>query len=207
MPKVSEEQLEQRRKQILDAAITCFARKGFHETTMAEIAAEAGVSDTLAYRYFSGKDEIIDAAVKEWRNTTIVSADGAEELRGLLETLVTQNIGRFDEPESMRALMNVQFRSWAEALHDQGLRTEVVERWRHHVEVVEGLVVRAQEQGQIPSALDTKAMARVMLGAHYGLNVQAVLDPEVDLEKCADVMVSLVFGDPDGDEAGSEGRG
>lgn len=207
MPKVSEERLEQRRKQILDAAITCFARKGFHETTMAEIAAEAGVSDTLAYRYFSGKDEIIDAAVKEWRSTTIVSADGAEDLRGLLETLVTQNISRFDQPEAMRALMNVQFRSWAEALHDEGLRTEVVERWRHHVEVVEGLVVRAQEQGQIPSTLDTKAMARVMLGAHYGLNVQAVLDPEVDLVECARAMVSLVFGRYVVDEADSEGIG
>lgn len=204
MPKVSEEHLIQRRRQILDAAITCFARKGFSETTMAEIAAEAGVSDTLAYRYFRSKDEIIDAAVGEWKESSIVSTDGVEDLRGLLGRLVAQNIRRFEDLDAMKATMNVHFRSWAEAVHNEDLRGEVLERWRHHVQVVEGLVSRAQEQGQVSPSLDSRALARVMLGTHYGLNLQAVLDPQIDLKTCSEVMVSVIFGESAVDVADQE---
>jgi hypothetical protein len=33
-----------------------------------------------------------------------------------------------------------------------------------------------------------------MLGFHYGLNLQAVLDPDLDLEKCTEVMLAMTFG-------------
>jgi len=44
MPKVTDAHRESRRRQILDASIECFAREGFHRTSMAQIIAEAGVS-------------------------------------------------------------------------------------------------------------------------------------------------------------------
>ena len=44
MPKVSEEHLDARRRQIVDAAIVCFVRKGFHRATMQDICREAGLS-------------------------------------------------------------------------------------------------------------------------------------------------------------------
>src|SRR5215472_11312550 len=50
-----------RRAQIVDAAKQRFREGGFHATTMAEIAAQAGVSVGLLYRYFPSKDEIIQA--------------------------------------------------------------------------------------------------------------------------------------------------
>jgi AcrR family transcriptional regulator len=50
-----------RRAQILDAAKQRFREGGFHATTMADIAAQAGVSVGLLYRYFPSKDEIIRA--------------------------------------------------------------------------------------------------------------------------------------------------
>jgi AcrR family transcriptional regulator len=54
-----------RRRQVLDAAMHCFRRHGFHATSMAEIAAEAAMSVGHIYRYFAGKDEIIQAIVEE----------------------------------------------------------------------------------------------------------------------------------------------
>jgi len=62
-PKVTEAHLESRREQILDAAFTCFAHRGFHTTTMHEICAEAGLSAGAIYSYFSSKNEIIGATV------------------------------------------------------------------------------------------------------------------------------------------------
>ena len=54
MPKVSEEHRAARRRQILDAAARCFARDGFHRTSMQDIVRESGISAGLVYRYFAG---------------------------------------------------------------------------------------------------------------------------------------------------------
>src|SRR5918997_1478939 len=61
MPKVQPEYLETRRQQILDAAAACFSRRGFHQTTMQDICAEADLSPGAVYRYFRSKEEIIQA--------------------------------------------------------------------------------------------------------------------------------------------------
>ena len=50
-----------RRSQILDAALVCFAKRGFHQTSMHDISAEAGISVGLIYRYFENKEAVISA--------------------------------------------------------------------------------------------------------------------------------------------------
>ncbi len=53
-----------RRRQVLDAAGQCFRDHGFHGCSMAQIAAQSGMSVGHIYRYFAGKDEIIEAIVQ-----------------------------------------------------------------------------------------------------------------------------------------------
>ena len=56
MPKVSDAHVEARRQQILEAASACFARQGFHQTSVQDICKEAGLSAGAVYRYFPGKE-------------------------------------------------------------------------------------------------------------------------------------------------------
>lgn len=60
MPRVTQEHRDGRRRQILDAATMCFARKGFHATSMPDIFAEVGLSSGAVYRYFPSKQAIIE---------------------------------------------------------------------------------------------------------------------------------------------------
>ena len=165
---------------------------------MADIAAEAGVSDTLAYRYFEGKSDILETAVRRQGGLTVddvlSSEDGVEDLRVLVDMLVSANIRRFDDPQTMNATMQLRFTSWAEALHDDDIRAEVLKRWQHHCDLAETFIGRAQERGQISATLDPRAMARVMIAIHDGLNLQAALDPDVDLEACREVSMAMTFG-------------
>ena len=62
MPKVTEAHSAARRQQIIDAAYRCFARKGFHQSTMRDIYAEANLSPGAVYHYFDSKDAIIQAS-------------------------------------------------------------------------------------------------------------------------------------------------
>ena len=68
MPKVSEAHLAARRQQILDAALACFDRDGFHGASMQDIFEESGMSAGAVYRYFSSKEDIVEA-IAESRHT------------------------------------------------------------------------------------------------------------------------------------------
>jgi len=56
---------EEKRRQILDAAVRVFARSGFHTSRVGDIAEEAGVAHGLLYHYFSSKDEVLETIFRE----------------------------------------------------------------------------------------------------------------------------------------------
>jgi AcrR family transcriptional regulator len=66
MPKIAEETRAARRDQIIAAALACFARAGYHATTMADVAAQAGVSKGTPYLYFESKEALFIALHEEW---------------------------------------------------------------------------------------------------------------------------------------------
>src|SRR5260370_31791744 len=66
MPKIAEEVRAARRDQIVGAALACFARAGYHATTMADVAAQAGVSKGTPYLYFESKEALFLALHEEW---------------------------------------------------------------------------------------------------------------------------------------------
>jgi len=197
MPKVTEEHLEAKRKMILHAAIACFARDGFHKATMIDIAQMAGVSDGLAYRYFAGKDEIIREAVRLVSGpgeTVAVDAVDTDDAAAMLVLFLRSSFERFRIP-GRDTILRLRFRSWAEALDSEELRKEVVDRWEHHSAVTEPALTGAREQAMIPSHLDPRAVARVMLALHDGLDLQWSLDPSLDVDACRDVVMALLQGD------------
>jgi AcrR family transcriptional regulator len=70
-----------KRRMILDAAIRVFARQGFHNCRVADIAAEAGVAYGLVYHYFTSKDEILNELFAErWSLLLTASEEADREL-------------------------------------------------------------------------------------------------------------------------------
>src|SRR6202012_4992101 len=61
MPKVKPETLAARRGEILQAAETCFARQGFHQTTIQDVIRESGLSAGCIYSHFANKEELLQA--------------------------------------------------------------------------------------------------------------------------------------------------
>ena len=59
MPKLKPDTQRARREHILDAAEQCFARAGFHRTTMQDICRDAAVSPGALYVYFASKEDLI----------------------------------------------------------------------------------------------------------------------------------------------------
>ena len=65
MPRLTEATKQARRRQIIDAAFTCFTAKGYSNTSMSDIIKESGLSSGSIYSHFSGKSDILRATVQQ----------------------------------------------------------------------------------------------------------------------------------------------
>ena len=116
MPKVSEEYKEARRQEILDAAIRCFSRNGFHKTTMQDIYDESGLSPGAVYRYFKSKDDMIDlmcAGTAERDAEAFTAALDNGDTVASLHELATRFFGPLQHPETQN-LASMWVHVWAE---------------------------------------------------------------------------------------------
>ena len=182
MPKVSDAHLAARRAQILAAAAACFARDGFHRTSMQDIVRESGISAGLVYRYFTGKDEMIAAIVTQWHEEREAllrpphdEKDGAEALAAAYLTLLRS----LDGPESLDDLrLGVQV--WAEGVRDPRIR-ELVRGGMDGPRVAAADRIRAmRDSRRLPADLDPDALARVFIAVYQGLVLQTVTDDTLD---------------------------
>jgi AcrR family transcriptional regulator len=199
MPKVSEEYLEARRQEILDAAITCFTRNGFHKTSMDDICREAEVSPGALYRYFTSKEEIIEAAARKgteleltsWVEEEAARFDDFLELTELFTGFYFQVIEQRDE---FQMVIKLRLRAWAEALQNPEVKEEVLDRWEQRIGLSEQMVRRAQELGQINPDLDPGAVARVMQAIDDGFTLFWTINPDFDIWKFREAQLALYGG-------------
>jgi AcrR family transcriptional regulator len=117
MPKVSQSYLDARRAKIIDAATRCFAREGFHRTTMKDIVKQSKLSPGAIYNYFQSKEEIIEAIANERHareRRMVEDAKSQGTLEKVLGKIRDEFLGRIKDPkERLRRRVSIQL--WAEA--------------------------------------------------------------------------------------------
>jgi TetR/AcrR family fatty acid metabolism transcriptional regulator len=152
----------ERRQEILDAAVRVFARKGFHAARVGDIAAEAGVAHGLLYHYFASKDELLETIFREawaellaaFRVTEETDEPAPEQLRKVCAILLRT---WRDRPQ----LVSVLVREIARSGELQNLIEDVGEAFR----VIERIVARGQERGELRADLDPRLTATILYGA------------------------------------------
>jgi TetR/AcrR family transcriptional regulator, repressor for uid operon len=182
MPKVSPEHLEARRHQILDAALTCFDRAGFHGASMQDIVAEVGLSTGAVYRYFSSKEEIIEALAEERHAKEAALINEALQIddpSAAMHRLADLYFDWLTDPdEQRRRRLGVQI--WAEAVHNDRLRA-AVQAGADQRRLLTGLLERAKDQQLLSPDADADAMTRVYLALFQGFLVQQAWQPDLDV--------------------------
>lgn len=183
MPKVTEAHSAARRQQIIDAAYRCFARKGFHQSTMRDIYEEAGLSPGAVYHYFPSKDAIIQASFEfdYQRSLDLFTAATASDnpIKALRELVDFFYLGLAGAAELGAGRVNVQ--GWGEALVNPPLRETLQRVLDQYLAALVEIIQRAQALGQLDPLLDPYAFSRALLGLYYGLELQKALDPGVDV--------------------------
>jgi AcrR family transcriptional regulator len=177
MPRVSEEHLAARRRQILDAARACFARNGFHATSMQDVVAESGLSMGAVYRYFASKDELIQAIAEEVVGMLVGEVDALIDARPLPAlTEVMDDVLRIVETQAgPDGVVRMAIQVWGEALRDPRLSELLARVYPRFRSAFVRLAAQARAEGQLPAGTEPEQVGLVLFGLVPGYFVQLIL--------------------------------
>jgi len=166
-----------RRSQILEAALVCFAKRGFHQTSMHDISAEAGISVGLIYRYFENKEAVISAMAarhKEEIQQMLERARQAPSLLESLEILFTAHCCE-NEPRLISAFVVDLYAEASRNPHVAHLVRDVLETAMNGVT---DLIARAPETQNGGNDLKPDELAELIFAVARGMLMLDVLRPQ-----------------------------
>lgn len=147
------------RDRVLDAAVECFATRGYAATTIADIEVAAGLKPRCGgtYRHFKSKKEMLEAAVESMlEDSDLLLGDGVESL----EAAAADGLALLDRNRQVRRLLFRDLDEFPE------LKAKVAEQL-----VERSYRLAADTASAYRPDADTEAMAAVMVGALFSFRV------------------------------------
>ncbi|HZZ48255.1 MAG TPA: TetR/AcrR family transcriptional regulator [Pseudonocardia sp.] len=183
MPRVTDRYVQRRRAEIVAAARRRFARDGFHATTMEDVTSEAGISSSVIYRWFSGKDELVAVCISEalqgvvevLEETLLIEPPVpiAEAVRRIIGAVLAQT------GEDGQELTAIVVQAWAEAMRDPAVKELLGALYIRLRSGLAELVRRHQRAGTMSPDLDPNAASHHLFALIPGFIVQhLVIGPE-----------------------------
>jgi AcrR family transcriptional regulator len=196
VPRMTAVRRAERRAEILEAAESCFARLGFHRTTMRDVIAEAGLSAGCVYKHFRSKHEII-AAIASDRHASemdlLSKAEAAQDPVAALRLISRHFIEQLATRAGMKSRA-VGVQTWAEALHDDEVLRHVRKGIEQPLAKIAALIARAQKAERLVTSVDPDALARASIALFHGFVLQKLWDPKVPHEPYLAALDALLAG-------------
>ena len=154
---------EERRRQILDAAVRAFAKKGYHASRVSDIAEEAGVAYGLVYHYFESKDAVLESIFRDMWGMMVAAINAVEDVEESPREQLRKSCAIVlrtwrDYPDVVRVLVREVARS------GEQLQREV-EEISHAFEALQRIVERGQAQNVFRDDISPRLASWVIYGA------------------------------------------
>lgn len=166
-----------RRSQILEAALVCFGKRGFHQTSMHDISAEAGISVGLIYRYFENKEAVISAMADRHKKEISEVLERARRAPTLLESLEILFTAHCSENEP-RVVSGFVVDLYAEASRNPQVADLVRDVLETAMDGVTELIARAPEAQKTTHGLSAIELAELIFAVARGMLMLDVLRPQ-----------------------------
>src|SRR5881275_3282986 len=166
-----------RRSQILDAALICFGQRGFHQTSMHDISAEAGISVGLIYRYFANKEAVISAMADRHKEEIQEVLERARQAPTLLESLEILFTAHCCE-NSPRVVSAFVVDLYAEASRNPQVADLVRDVLQTAMNGVTDLIARSPEAEGATHGLKPHELAELIFAVSRGMLMRDVLQPQ-----------------------------
>ncbi len=186
MAKVPDRYLEERRREILDAAGRAFIEKGYATTTMQEIATACDLAPGTLYRYFPGKADLIAAVVGECMrmyHEVMVQVTEAAPTPGEGFRLLGEHVADGLAMPEWQDDCTLRLESYLAGRRDDGLRERLEEPLRNTLGDLAGIIRAAQAAGEADPDVDADALALLLHSTVAGLSALSM--PLRDTERAS----------------------
>jgi len=176
---------------ILEAAIKVFARQGFYQSTVAQIAREAGVADGTIYLYFKNKDDILvqffNYRTKQVFDRFRAAVNQSDNSQDKLRSLIRRHLTEFQRDRNMAVVYQVETHQ-----NSRLAEAQIREMSQMYQDLVSEIVETGQQEGSIRKDLYVGLVKRFILGAvDEVINTWLHSDKNYDLVSMADPLVDL----------------
>ena len=185
---------EERRQQIMEAALTCFSRKGFHRTTMDDIVAESGLSKGTLYWYFEGKDDLFMSLVKsfflemgsEFEAILEQPGSASDKLRAIARGFTEMFLGTEE-------FFNVFLEFWIQSALNEKFNQLIVGVLVQYRRLLVEIIAEGVKAGEF-EAVDSTQLALATMAVYDGLAFYAMLMPDqVDMDQAGQAFVEVLI--------------
>ena len=177
--------------QILEAAVKVFARQGFHQSTVAQIAKEARVADGTIYLYFKNKDDILvqffSFRTKQVFESFREEVDRAQNSLDKLRNLIHRHLAEFQRDRDGAIVYQVETHQ-----NSRLAEAQIKEMSQMYRDIISEIVEQGQQEGTIRKDLYVGLVKRFIIGAvDEVINTWIHSDGEYDLVSMASPLVDL----------------
>ena len=189
MRKVDPVKHEQKRQEILQAALSCFVRDGFHGASTTDICAAAKISPGHLYHYFGSKEAIIEALVQHSlahaasRFEAILASP--DVIEAFLMELETTSIRR-------REAQVLSAEALAEACRNPSFARIVQDQGRGIRRLLVDFLAKAQQRGDVDPVLDPEATANILVAIVDGARALPIRNPAADIKQSTDHLRIMI---------------
>jgi AcrR family transcriptional regulator len=192
MPKLKPDIQRARREHILDAAETCFARAGFHRTTMHDICREAGVSPGALYVYFDSKEALIAGISERDRAEFAERFEALAAAPDFLEALKALGEQYFLEEPAHSHRMCIEIGLESTRNPRVGEIYQRVDRYIY--ESFARLFQKLKDEGRIAPAFDIPTVAKAFMVVADGMFWHRAIDPAFDARAAMPAVLQIIRG-------------
>jgi TetR/AcrR family fatty acid metabolism transcriptional regulator len=192
-PSKREQVREERRKQILEAALAVFSQKGYHATNVSDVAAQAGVSQGTIYWYFDSKDDLFQAAIYA---AFLDFGEGALAPLAECTTAAEKLQAMAKSMEDFADVAEGLFMLFLGYLASSDRREESAKLWIDLLVQYKDVVVAVIEQGIRDGEfrpVDAEGLVWALLAAYDGLAAYVMFMPEMDLKRVNRAFVDTLL--------------
>lgn len=186
------------RREIIEAAFTCFAEQGYHATGIADIAARLGIGHGTFYRYFENKRDIVEHVIDDLI-ARIVATLGAENAPDAVDTLegyreqaarIGEGLGRIfaEDPRVPQLLI-------AAAGIDDAMREKMLDLFELTTPLTAAYLEHGVQGGYLRADLDVEPTAQAINGMILGSVLAALRDPTPERQTRLSAAIRAVMYD------------
>ncbi|GMK46134.1 putative HTH-type transcriptional regulator YfiR [Paenibacillus glycanilyticus] len=171
-PKISNDQKEQRRLQILEAAKHVFSLKGYGAATLKDIVIETGMSRGWIYLYFQTKEEIFEALMDHQDEEYDKKLEDALAMNPRIWPIINNQINQLKEelclPEN-ESLLPAFYEYFLTGWRDEEIRALLLQRYENGINRLSGLLQKGIDKGEFNPAKPVTDIARMISSYQEGI--------------------------------------